>query len=287
MAASNTTNWAVNDGCVSVEAVDSNHNRNSFSHTRVYDVTAGSYTFYAVAQNYVETNGTGTASIYGSLTVEFIPQGQSLVGFTGISQAGVDVRTGPAVVGQVTIDPATSGKVIVHFDGVCISSPGDRIILAASNTTNWAVNDGCVSVEAVDSNHNGNSFSHTRVYDVTAGSYTFYAVAQNYVETNGTGTASIYGSLTAEFIPDDTNSINEIGNNQYDIYPNPTNNFLNINGLNQNAILTIYSVSGKTIKKVVADKPETNLDISSLEKGVYFINIFSDNKHNIVKFIKK
>ncbi len=201
LAASNTTSWGVNDGNVGMEAVNSDVNRKSFSHTRVYNVSAGNKTFYAIAHNYVETDGSGIASIYGSLTAEFIPNGPTLVGFQGISRTNINLNSS-TVVGQVTINPSTSGKVIVRFDGQCYSDVGDRIVLAASNTTSWGVNDGNVGVEAANADVNINPFSHTRVYNVSAGSKTFYAIAHNYVETDGSGIASIYGSLTAEFIPD-------------------------------------------------------------------------------------
>ena len=54
-----------------VEAKDSDVNQNSFSHTRVYNVSAGARTFYAVGHNYVEYDGTGIASVYGNITVLF------------------------------------------------------------------------------------------------------------------------------------------------------------------------------------------------------------------------
>ncbi|NSW94707.1 MAG: fibronectin type III domain-containing protein, partial [Bacteroidales bacterium] len=179
LAASNTTNWVSNDGNVHFEAFDSDLNTNAFSHTRVYDVTPGSHTFYAVGQNYVETDGDGLASIYGSLTVQFIPSTSgSIVGFSGIIRPNVNV-TSTTTVGSVTINPSVPGKAIVKFDGVCVSSPGDRIILAASNTSSWYANDGSVSVEVPNSDIDRKSFCHTRVYDVSPGSNTFNAVVQN------------------------------------------------------------------------------------------------------------
>jgi hypothetical protein len=206
LAASNTTSWGVNDGSVGVKA-NADSILNSFSHTRTYAVGAGSYTYYAVAQNYVDTSGSGLASIYASLTVEFFPAtGSALASQTGISQTSINVRGTPVVVGQRTITAPSSGTVVVTFDGYCYSSVGDRIVLAASSTTNWGVNDGSVGVKA-NAASILNSFSHTRTYAVGAGSYTYYAVAQNYVDTSGTGIASIYASLTVEFFPTATAQI--------------------------------------------------------------------------------
>jgi hypothetical protein len=213
LAASNSTSWGADDRCVTVEAINSDINGSSFSHTRVYNVSQGNNTFYAVAQNYVETAGTGIASIYGSLTVQFIPASTSLLGFYSINKLNINLAS-ETTVGSVTIKPSVSGKAIVKFDGYCISSPGDRIILAASNTTSWGINDGSVSFEAVSDDINTNSFSHTRVYDVSPGSHTFYAIAHNYVETAGTGIASIYGSLTVQFIPASGSVVHFLGINK-------------------------------------------------------------------------
>ncbi len=204
LAASNTTDWNVNDGATSIEALDLDRNRRPFSHSRTYSVAAGSHTFYGVAENVLETDGSGVASVYGSLTVEFFPTGsnQPILDHVGVNQTGVDVETGVVTMGEVTIDAPSAGTAVVRYEGLCASAVGDRIVLAASNIENWAPNDGAVGVEAVSADNNYTPFSHTRAYTVAAGSHTFYAVCQNYVETDGPGTASNYASLSVEFFPD-------------------------------------------------------------------------------------
>ena len=99
----------------------------------------------------------------------------------------------------------------MRFDGQIYSTPGDAIILAASDAPSWSTNDGNVAVEAMDSDIRINSFSHTSVYNVVAGEQTFYAIAHNYVETDGDAEVSIYGSLTVEFIPSGDNVVRSIG----------------------------------------------------------------------------
>mgnify|MGYP001210804965 CR=1 FL=1 len=288
LAASNTTSWGSNDGCVNVEATDADVNRKPFSHTRVYDVTAGSQTFYAVAQNYVETDGSGVASIYGSLTAEFIPDGDFLVGFQGINSSSIDL-TDETVVGQVTLNPSTAGKVIVHFDGKCLSDPGDRIILAASDTTSWETNDGNIDVEAFDADINSNTFSHTRVYDVTAGSQTFYAIAHNFIEYDGSGIASVYGSLTAEFIPNDNTAVeNYLDENGLSIYPNPANDelFIEFPGY-KNAHVKIINTAGQLIQSFDLQHSKTKINIGTFARGLYIVNIVGDQGSIIKKVIKK
>ncbi|MEM6631717.1 MAG: CARDB domain-containing protein [Bacteroidota bacterium] len=270
LAASNTTSWNVNDGNIGVEAVDGDLNRNGFSHTRVYDVNPGSQTFYAVAQNFVETDGDAEASIYASLTVEFIPSTLGITEHLGINETRIDLSN-PTVVGQIDISPDVAGKAIVRFDGSCLSTPGDRIVLAASDIPNWSVNDGNVSVEAVDADVNQKGFSHTRVYDVGPGNHSFYAVAHNFVETEGDGEASIYASLTVEFIPSTYGITEHVGINetgidltnpttigQIDINPSvPGKALVHFNG-------SCISTPGDRIVLAASDTPDWNVNDGSV-----------------------
>lgn len=120
-----------------------------------------------------------------------------------ISETRIDV-TSAVNVASVTLSVPASGYVVVRFDGNCWADYGDLIVLAASNTSaSWTPNDGNVGVyQHASLSRAGQGFSHTRVYTVSgSGNYTYYAVAHNYVETEGNGIASIYGMLTAQYFP--------------------------------------------------------------------------------------
>ena len=177
LAASNNGSWGVNDGHVAIESSKAGFAR-PFSHTRVYAVSAGANTLYAVGQNAVEMEGSGRATIHGTLSVEYFPStGTATVKSTGIVMSGNMLNL--TVVGQQTIHANGPGKVLVRFDGYITSDVNDRVVLAASNTMNWSFNDGNVAVEAVSNGEFGgdvdqNSFSHTRVYNVnSADDYTY------------------------------------------------------------------------------------------------------------------
>ena len=69
-------------------------------------------------------------------------------------------------------------------------------------------------------------------------------------------------------------SINDIKNSSIKIYPNPTNNIINIEGLNKNEnnTIQIFDVQGKlVITKTITEKG--TIDLSELNKGVYVIKI--------------
>jgi hypothetical protein len=178
---------------------------NAFSHTRSYAVDYGENTFYAVAENALEMDGSGIASIYGTLTAEWFPipsAGKAFAEHKGFTYENILVEGAPTAFNSVTIDAPVAGKVLVRFDGKCVSSYGDLMFFAASNTPTWSDYDGSCSNEVIDDDLNRFSFAHVRSYDVAPGSHTFYAVVENYYETYGNGFASIYGNLTVQFYPE-------------------------------------------------------------------------------------
>lgn len=108
----------------------------------------------------------------------------------------------------------------------------------------------------------------------TEGSMNFNDTAYSYTLTNCDGTMGV-----------EDNAIKTGG-----LFPNPTNGELTV-FLNNNTIksLAIYSVLGQKVKEINLNgtASTTTLNVSDLQKGVYFINI-EDNlsKNQVLKFIK-
>ena len=74
---------------------------------------------------------------------------------------------------------------------------------------------------------------------------------------------------------------------EFNVYPNPCDNLLSIDIdlLNQSSI-TISDISGKIIYHQKLNFMQTILDVSSLNSGIYFLELLSDNKKQIKKIIK-
>ncbi|WP_317899855.1 T9SS type A sorting domain-containing protein [Aurantibacillus circumpalustris] len=73
------------------------------------------------------------------------------------------------------------------------------------------------------------------------------------------------------------------------IYPNPTNGFLNIllNETLQLAQIRLIDISGRTLSEsLIENNSQFKLDVSNVEKGIYFVEITSGNKKHTVKIIK-
>jgi len=79
-------------------------------------------------------------------------------------------------------------------------------------------------------------------------------------------------------------------NNNIKIYPNPAHKFLNIDILNNTAIcsIEILSVSGKLVSSFSEISGFNKIiDVSTLDAGLYFVRITTDNQIYMSKFIKK
>ncbi len=79
--------------------------------------------------------------------------------------------------------------------------------------------------------------------------------------------------MLARFQPNKSNGSWDV-NNPFKIYPNRTNNIINIEGLtkNENNTIQIFDVQGKlVITKTINEKG--TIDLSERNKGVYMIKI--------------
>ena len=78
-------------------------------------------------------------------------------------------------------------------------------------------------------------------------------------------------------------------NNKFTTYPNPANTFVNISN-NDNILISnieITDLNGRIIKSVkIGNLNETQINVSDLNSGVYFMNISSDSGRAIKKFVK-
>ena len=81
--------------------------------------------------------------------------------------------------------------------------------------------------------------------------------------------------------------LNNLQNNQIKIYPNPTKGRIFIQNLikTTNNSIIIKNILGKTILTCESRESLVSLDISQLENGVYFIEIYNNNGNRIEKVI--
>ena len=69
------------------------------------------------------------------------------------------------------------------------------------------------------------------------------------------------------------------------LFPNPVKDFITIDSKTIIDTITIYDVNGRQIKTF--EKISNKIDVSSIEKGVYFLKATTNNEFQTLKFIKK
>jgi len=279
LAASNTMNWSFNDGNVAVEAVNAGDvDENSFSHTRVYNVTsAGDYTYNALAQVYGKAGGNHMISVYGNLLVEYFPtEGSEKILFSGFTLPTIDLNGQATSVTTISLDAPSAGKVMLVLDGYLTADPGYDIVLAASNNLGYTEDDGSITLQALDLDQNRYSFSHTRVYNVSAGNQTFYAVGEIF-GGSGSKTADLFGELTLRYIPSGASAVSDIAAeiNSFDLYPNPTSDQVHVTfkkPLDHKMKIEVLDVKGRSLEEYpVHSGEDIHLDLSVFPAGLYWI----------------
>jgi hypothetical protein len=82
-------------------------------------------------------------------------------------------------------------------------------------------------------------------------------------------------------------SISENSNLDFSIYPNPTSGIINISEFSNINEISILDLNGKVLK-TISDVRSTQgqINVEELTKGIYFLNIVSNNQNQVIKFIK-
>jgi len=144
-------------------------------------------------------------------------------------------------------------------------------------------------------------------YDTIAFPSHTYSVAGNYciclTITDFTGCTNTI--CTSSFIQKSTNSIitvdvippGTVGLHEYEsshqfmVFPNPASTKITIeihppNTL-QNSFVSVFSITGQLLMQKAIVKPQTDIDISELAKGFYFLKMESNDKTDVMKFVKE
>ena len=76
-------------------------------------------------------------------------------------------------------------------------------------------------------------------------------------------------------------AVEDVENQQFAIYPNPATDVLRISGITENQEITVYSINGAVMMKLIASD-ECEINISNLRTGLYIIGVGNE----FSKFIK-
>ncbi len=99
-----------------------------------------------------------------------------------------------------------------------------------------------------------------------------------------------YSGVLAEFMIsayDPTVSVNTLNAESISIFPNPANDFLNINSELNIESISIFDISGKEVINIKSASNNNEINVSNLKSGVYFVRIINEEGIYQTKFVKK
>lgn len=71
------------------------------------------------------------------------------------------------------------------------------------------------------------------------------------------------------------------------IFPNPATHSITLNSWDPIQSLTIYGINGNVVRQIELDENQKTIDISALDRGMYFMQIQTEEETTVEKFIKK
>jgi len=82
-----------------------------------------------------------------------------------------------------------------------------------------------------------------------------------------------------------TISVAEVKNLSYNMYPNPTNDYLYISSKTNNSSINIYNITGKMVLSKTLAQGENIINVSNLASGIYLTRFASNNQVDTKKLI--
>ena len=96
------------------------------------------------------------------------------------------------------------------------------------------------------------------------------------------------GNRISEIITGGTGIMQINDNGEVSLYPNPVKKDLFIKTPSEKSVIKIYSLQGSLLKTVPAYQSNNQIDVSTLQSGVYLVKISgSDGKVYAGKFVKE
>jgi hypothetical protein len=172
------------------------------------------------------------------------------------------------------VAPVT-GEVTVEVTPSVLANPMDDSVLSAYSTDSM----GAIVAE-IDCNDNTTGlFSKIELAGLIEGDIILFRVNSYDTEIKGPFNICAWSPSTLGVIE---------GNFEgFDYYPNPVDNVLHLKAQNSIDTITIYNMLGQKITTRTPNTIESDIDMSELQTGVYFVNVRIGNTTRIISVIKK
>jgi len=156
------------------------------------------------------------------------------------------------------------------------------IVLAAPVfLSNLIAGEQTLVVKLKDGSENVQTLSNVQRITFNAGSNMSIAL-----KSGGTASFTLAEIQKLLFSQSSGNDVDEIANDvvkSLSIYPNPVQDVLFVDGVEENAVIRIFNLKGEVFQTVIAKEEVVQLNVSTLPQGIYILQA----GNQAVKFIKK
>ncbi len=225
----------------------------------------GTFTATITSANGGTDNFDGNNTVQSDFEVTSITASNNVVEFTLITDNYGD---------ETTWSLKDSNGTVLYSGGPYTQGPSHNI-----NETFNLNNNECYTFELNDSYGDGICCEYGQ------GSYT---LTSNGVELASGG--EFEDNETVKFAVGSLSTVEVNASDSFAIFPNPASHTLTIRSKSREVLdsYVIYAANGKLVgKQNVKSSNDLNVNISSLPKGVYFIELQGENTYQRLKFIKK
>jgi hypothetical protein len=158
---------------------------------------------------------------------------------------------------------------------VTVSAPSQNICMGESVALSGA---GAVKYDWLSSAGFIQSGNPIQASPSTSASYT----------VTGTDANGCSGSAAISIGVDACTGLNQFSMVGLLVYPNPTSGILTVETGNSSGMsIEVTDVTGRLIKTVTSDNDRTNLDMSSVANGIYYVKIKSSASTEVIKIVKQ
>lgn len=184
---------------------------------------------------------------------------------------------------QDTLPPLTAPNAPSNLTGTALQKKGGTRM-----QLNWTDNAGNETSFELERSTDGNSF--TLIQNLNANTQSFIDTGLNYSTTyyyriravNAAGASSYSNTATTNTLP---NAIEEITVPLFSCYPNPNNGSFYLSGLpnmSEPILYEVYSIKGNRIQWGEINRQQPNIQLSTMEEGVYLIKIGNQSQRIVV-----
>jgi len=176
---------------------------------------------------------------------------------------------------SITIDKSANSTVkgIVYLPNYSNTGTTGVMVVSATYGNGRVVGVGDSSVSEDDTAHDS--------------SKTYPGWDQPFNAGSATGDDGVLITNATLWLSDKSSGIENIVNKSVAVYPNPAENTVSVSSDFIIKEINIYAVTGKKIFSELVNSKSVSIDISSLNTGVYFIDVIgSNNKQTLKLFVR-